>query len=139
MTNAEKALTFQHNKTALASADLNQRVCLLTLANRLNLVLTAESGLADWEKNLLRNWANSDHTIPKETPLSIQRMQQIPPFSSPSRMARRMIVTALGLSLSASNWNWTILTSQQPRQAFQHPTPSNTVNIIYNFHRTQRI
>ncbi len=48
MTNAEKALAFQHNKTALASANPDRRARLLTLANHLNLMLTAESGLADW-------------------------------------------------------------------------------------------
>jgi hypothetical protein len=61
MTNAEKAPAFQHNKTALASADLNQCACLLTLANCLNLMLMAKSGLADWERKLSRNWGNFNH------------------------------------------------------------------------------
>jgi hypothetical protein len=55
MTDAEKALAFQHNKTALASVNLDQHACLLTLAYRLNLMLMAKSGLADWERKLLRN------------------------------------------------------------------------------------
>ncbi len=50
MTNAEKALAFQHNKTALASADLNQHARLLTLSNCLNLMLMAEPGLAGERK-----------------------------------------------------------------------------------------
>ncbi len=61
MNNAEKAPAFQHNKTALASADLDQRACLLTLANRLNLMLMAKSSLADWQRKLLRNWGNFNH------------------------------------------------------------------------------
>ena len=58
MSDPEKALAFQHNRTALAGADLNQRARILTLADRLNLMLTAEAGLADWERKLSRNWSN---------------------------------------------------------------------------------
>ena len=58
MTDSKKALAYQHNKTALASADLDQRARILTLAERLDLMLMAESGLADWERKLSRNWAN---------------------------------------------------------------------------------
>jgi hypothetical protein len=58
MSDPEKALAFQHNRTALASADLDQHVRILTLADRLNLMLTAEAGLADWERKLSRNWSN---------------------------------------------------------------------------------
>ncbi len=54
MTDPKKALAYQHNKTALASDDLDQRVRILTLADRLNLMLTAESSLANWERNLLQ-------------------------------------------------------------------------------------
>jgi hypothetical protein len=61
MTNAEKALAFQHNKTALASTNLDQCARLLTLANRLKLMLMAKSGLADWERKLSPNRANFDH------------------------------------------------------------------------------
>lgn len=58
MTDPEKALAYQHNKTALASADLDQRARILTLAERLDLMLMAESGLANWERKLSQNWAN---------------------------------------------------------------------------------
>jgi hypothetical protein len=58
MSDPEKALAFQHNRTALAGADLDQRAQILTLANRLNLMLTAEAGLADWERKLSKNWSN---------------------------------------------------------------------------------
>jgi hypothetical protein len=58
MTDPEKAMAYQHNKTALASADLDQCARILTLAVRLNLMLTAESSLADWERKLSHNWAN---------------------------------------------------------------------------------
>ena len=58
MSDPEKALAFQHNKTALAGADLDQRARILTLADRLNLMLTAEAGLADWERKLSKNWSN---------------------------------------------------------------------------------
>ena len=61
MTDPEKALAYQHNKTALASADLDQRARILTLAERLDLMLMAESGLADWERKLSRSWANFHH------------------------------------------------------------------------------
>jgi hypothetical protein len=63
MTNAKKALTFQHNKMALASANLDQCVGLLTLANRLNLILMATSGLTNWERKLSRNWANFQYLM----------------------------------------------------------------------------
>ena len=58
MSDPEKALAFQHNRTALAGADLDQRARILTLADRLNLMLTAEAGLADWERKLSKNWSN---------------------------------------------------------------------------------
>ncbi len=58
MTDAEIAMAFQHNKTALASANLNQRACILTLVDRLNLMLTAKLSLTDWECKLFCNWAN---------------------------------------------------------------------------------
>ena len=61
MTDPEKALAYQHNKTALASADLDQRARILTLAERLDLMLMAESGLADWERKLSRSWAHFHH------------------------------------------------------------------------------
>ncbi len=57
MSDPEKALAFQHNRTALAGADLDQRARILTLANRLNLMLTAEAGLADRERRLSKNWS----------------------------------------------------------------------------------
>ena len=55
MSDPEKALAFQHNRTALAGADLDQRARILTLADRMNLMLTAEAGLADWECKLSKN------------------------------------------------------------------------------------
>jgi hypothetical protein len=58
MTDAEKALAFQHNKLALTFTDLDQRAHLLTLADHLNLMLTAKSGLTNWERKLLQNWEN---------------------------------------------------------------------------------
>jgi len=58
MADPEKAMAFQQNKTAFASADLDQKVCILALADRLDLMLTAESSLADWERKLRLNWAN---------------------------------------------------------------------------------
>ena len=58
MTDPEKALAYQHNKTALASADLDQRARILALAERLDLMLMAESRLTDWERTLSRNWAS---------------------------------------------------------------------------------
>ena len=51
-------MAFQQNKTALASAELDQKACILALADWLDLMLTAESSLADWERKLRRNWAN---------------------------------------------------------------------------------
>jgi hypothetical protein len=58
MSDPEKAVAFQHNRTARAGADLDQRVQILTLANRLNLMLMGEASLADWERKLSKNWAN---------------------------------------------------------------------------------
>jgi hypothetical protein len=58
MSDPEKALAFQHNRTALASAYLDQRARILTLADRLNLMLTTEASLANWEHKLSKNWSN---------------------------------------------------------------------------------
>ncbi len=58
MSDPEKAMAFQQNKTALALADLNQKARIVALADRLDLMLTAKSSLADWERKLHRNWAN---------------------------------------------------------------------------------
>ena len=58
MSDPKKALAFQHNRTALAGADLDQCMRILTLADRLNLMLTAEASLADWECKLSKNWSN---------------------------------------------------------------------------------
>jgi len=58
MSDPEKAMAFQQNKTALASAELNQKARILALVDQLDLMLTVESSLADWERKLRRNWAN---------------------------------------------------------------------------------
>ena len=58
MSDPEKVMVFQQNKTALASADLDQKERILALADRLDLMLAAESSLADWKRKLRHNWAN---------------------------------------------------------------------------------
>jgi hypothetical protein len=58
MTDPEKVMAFQQNKTALASTDLDQKARILALTDRLDLMLTVESSLADWEQKLHCNWAN---------------------------------------------------------------------------------
>ena len=58
MLDPEKAMAFQQNKTALALAELDQKARILAMADRLDLMLTAESSLADWERKLRNNWAN---------------------------------------------------------------------------------
>jgi hypothetical protein len=58
MSDPEKTMACQQNKAAIASADLDQRARILALAKPLNLMLTAESSLADWERKLTRNWFN---------------------------------------------------------------------------------
>jgi len=58
MSDPEKAMAFQQNKTALASANLDQKERILALADWLDLMLTAESSLANWERKLRNNWAN---------------------------------------------------------------------------------
>jgi hypothetical protein len=58
MSDPKKAMAFQQNKTALASAELDQKARILAMADRLDLMLTAESSLADWERKLRNNWAN---------------------------------------------------------------------------------
>jgi hypothetical protein len=40
MIDPKKAMAYQHNKTALASTDLDQQARILTLADRLELMLT---------------------------------------------------------------------------------------------------
>ncbi len=58
MSDPKKAMAYQHNKMALASADFDQCMCILTLADWLNLMLMAKSSLANWEQKLTKNWAN---------------------------------------------------------------------------------
>ena len=58
MSDPKKAFAYQHNRNALAGADLDQRARILTLADRLNLMLMAEAGLTDWERKLSKNWSN---------------------------------------------------------------------------------
>jgi hypothetical protein len=58
MTDPKKAMAYQHNKTTLASTDLDQQACVLTLADRLDLMLTVESSQSDWEQELSQNWAS---------------------------------------------------------------------------------
>ena len=58
MTDPEKAMAFQQNKTALALADLNQKARILALADPLDLMLTTELSLANLEKKHYPNWAN---------------------------------------------------------------------------------
>ena len=50
----EKAMAFQQNKMALDLADLDQKARILALADCLDLMMTAESSLADWERKLRR-------------------------------------------------------------------------------------
>ena len=57
-SDAEKSMAFQQIKAALAQADLDQRARILALADRLDLMTTAESILADWERRLNRHWAD---------------------------------------------------------------------------------
>ena len=61
MSDGEKALAYQHNRTALANSDLDQRARILALADRLDLMLTAEASLSDWERKLAKNWFNFAH------------------------------------------------------------------------------
>jgi hypothetical protein len=58
MSDPEKALAYQQNCAVLAGADLDQWARILALAERLNLMLTAESSLVDWERKLSKNWFN---------------------------------------------------------------------------------
>ena len=58
MTDLEKVMAFQQNKMTLATANLDQKARILAFADRLDLMLTAESSLANWERKLHRNWAN---------------------------------------------------------------------------------
>jgi hypothetical protein len=76
MSDPKKAMAYQQNKTALTSTDLDQRARILALAERLDLMLTAESCLADWERRLTKNWANFNNLIiitwhnPKGSPIN---------------------------------------------------------------------
>jgi hypothetical protein len=63
MSDPEKVLAYQQNRTALATAILDQRARILALAKRLDLMLTAESSLADWEHKLAKNWINFGNLI----------------------------------------------------------------------------
>jgi hypothetical protein len=51
-------MVYQQIKAALATADLDQCAQILTLADRIDLMTTAESILADWERRLNRHWAD---------------------------------------------------------------------------------
>ena len=45
----EKAMAYQQNSTAFATANFDHHARILALAERLDLMLMAESNLADWE------------------------------------------------------------------------------------------
>jgi hypothetical protein len=55
MSGPEKALAYQQHCTALATANINHCACILIIAERLNLMLTAKSSLADWEHRLAKS------------------------------------------------------------------------------------
>ena len=70
MLDPEKAMAFQQNKTALASAELDQKARILALADWLDLMLTAESSLANWERfaNLsILSWHSGNGTLLNNT------------------------------------------------------------------------
>ena len=50
MSDSEKAMAYQQNRTALATANLDQPARILALADRLDLMLIAESSFSDWEQ-----------------------------------------------------------------------------------------
>ena len=54
-SDAKKSMVFQQIKAVLAQADLDQPARILGLADRLDLMTTAESILADWECQLNRH------------------------------------------------------------------------------------
>ncbi len=56
MSDPEKAMAYQQSKTALASANLDQRAHVLALTKRFNLMLRAESSLTNWEWKLTKNY-----------------------------------------------------------------------------------
>jgi hypothetical protein len=58
MSDSDKVLAYQQNCTALATANNDQCACILALAEQLDLMLTAQSSLADWECRLAKNWYN---------------------------------------------------------------------------------
>ena len=58
LADPEKVMAFQQNKTVLALANLDQKARILALTDRFDLMLTAESSLANWERKLHCNWAN---------------------------------------------------------------------------------
>ena len=60
-SDAEKAMVYQQIRTALATTNLDQRTWILTLADRLDLMTSAKSNLADWERRLNGHWADFAH------------------------------------------------------------------------------
>jgi hypothetical protein len=58
MSDLEKVLTYQQCFTALATAGLNQGVCILALAKQLGLILSAQPTLVGWKHKLAKNWFN---------------------------------------------------------------------------------
>jgi hypothetical protein len=63
MSDPEKAMAFQKNKTTLTLADLDQKDRILALADCLDLILMAKVSLADWGHKLHCNWANFANLI----------------------------------------------------------------------------
>jgi hypothetical protein len=125
ISDAERALAFQHNKTALASNNLDQRACILTLANWLDLMLTAKLSFTDWEWKLSRNWANfANLTIllwhnMKGSPIADTTAAGDPSVLKPVTISKPRIAAALDSKLSVSNLIWTIWTFRPQREMWQ--------------------
>ncbi len=99
MSNPKKALAYQQNCAVLAGADLDQRARILALAERLDLMLTVESSLADWERKLSKIWFNlpilqsSLGTMLAVESSSTQRLPTTPLFFCPCRTVLQLCVT----------------------------------------------
>jgi hypothetical protein len=114
MSHAEKVMAFQHDKTAFASTNLDQRVRILTLMGRLDLMLTTKSSLADWEQKFSCNWENfanltilSWHNV-KGSPIADTTSAGDPSVLIWSQTVKLRIAAALELNLSVSNSIWII-------------------------------
>jgi hypothetical protein len=143
MSDPKKALAFQHNRTALAGADLDQHARILTLADRLNLMPQLRLVSPTGNASSLRTGQTSG-TL-RSSPGTMKKGLESPRLRLTvscwcfcrSKMEALQTVALPASNLSASNSSWILPTSRLPRLPIFHRTSSCAGSITSNFHRAR--